>query len=162
MTAAPPTTPVLSIRDLSVSFRTAAGLVPAVVGASIDVHQGQTVALVGESGSGKSTTAATVNRLLPSNGRIVGGAVWYEGTDIADLPESQMIHLRGANIGLVPQDPMSNLNPLMRIGAQVAETLEVHGRATGKGRRIVLDGELKIRESCRRATPAKVSVVPAQ
>ncbi|OJV81064.1 MAG: ABC transporter ATP-binding protein [Cellulomonas sp. 73-92] len=132
MTAAPPTTPVLSIRDLSVSFRTAAGLVPAVVGASIDVHAGQTVALVGESGSGKSTTAATVNRLLPSNGRIVGGAVWYEGTDIADLPESQMIHLRGANIGLVPQDPMSNLNPLMRIGTQVAETLEVHGRATGK------------------------------
>ena len=132
MTSADPAAPVLSIRDLSVSFRTAAGLVPAVLGASIDVHPGQTVALVGESGSGKSTTAATVNRLLPSNGRIVGGAVWYEGKDIADLPESQMVHLRGANIGLVPQDPMSNLDPMMRIGHQVAETLEVHGRASGR------------------------------
>ncbi len=132
MTAEQTSTPVLSIRDLSVSFRTGAGLVAAVVGASVDVRAGETVAVVGESGSGKSTTAATINRLLPPNGRIIGGSVWFDGKNIADLPESQMIHLRGASIGLVPQDPMSNLDPLMRIGAQVAEALEVHGRANGR------------------------------
>jgi peptide/nickel transport system ATP-binding protein len=123
--------PVLSIRDLSVTFRTAAGPVPAVQGVSIDVHAGETVAVVGESGSGKSTMAASVNRLLPSNGRVVSGSILFEGRDLTQLPESQMIRLRGAEIGLVPQDPMSNLDPLQRIGDQVAEALEVHGRATG-------------------------------
>jgi peptide/nickel transport system ATP-binding protein len=131
MTAVPAAGPVLSIRDLSVSFRTAAGLVPAVEGVSLDVHPGETVAVVGESGSGKSTMAASVNRLLPSNGRVVGGSVLFEGRDLTELPESQMIRLRGAGIGLVPQDPMSNLDPLMRIGRQIAEALEVHGRASG-------------------------------
>jgi len=125
------TTPVLSIRDLSVSFRTAGGLVLAVQGVSLDVHAGETVAVVGESGSGKSTMAASVNRLLPSNGRVVGGRILFEGRDLTDVPESQMIRLRGAGIGLVPQDPMSNLDPLMRIGRQIAEALEVHGRASG-------------------------------
>ncbi len=124
-------TPVLSIRDLSVSFRTSAGLVPAVQGVSIDVHAGETVAVVGESGSGKSTMAASVNRLLPDNGRIVAGSVLFEGRDLTALPEAQMIRLRGAGIGLVPQDPMSNLDPLLRIGDQIAEALEVHGRASG-------------------------------
>lgn len=126
------TTPVLSIRDLSVSFRTAGALVPAVTGVSIDVAAGQTVAVVGESGSGKSTTAAAVNRLLPANGRVVGGRVLLDGRDLLDLPENAMVPLRGAEIGLVPQDPMSNLNPLMRVGTQIAEALEVHGRAQGK------------------------------
>ncbi len=127
--------PVLSIRDLSVTFRTAAGAVPAVQGVSIDVRAGETVAVVGESGSGKSTMAAAVNRLLPSNGRIVAGSVLFEGRDLTLLPESQMIRLRGAGIGLVPQDPMSNLDPLHRIGDQVAEALEVHGRASGAAAR---------------------------
>jgi peptide/nickel transport system ATP-binding protein len=122
---------VLSIRDLSVSFRTAAGTVAAVHGVSLDVHAGQTVAVVGESGSGKSTTAAAVNRLLPENGRIVAGSIRFDGRELAELPEAAMIRLRGAGIGIVPQDPMSNLNPLMRIGDQVAEALEVHGRARG-------------------------------
>ncbi|MCG2800686.1 MAG: ABC transporter ATP-binding protein [Cellulomonas sp.] len=127
-----PTTPVLSIRDLSVSFRTGGTLVPAVIGVSLDVEAGQTVSVVGESGSGKSTTAAAVNRLLPANGRIVGGQILLDGRNLLDLPENAMVPLRGAEIGLVPQDPMSNLNPLMRVGSQIAEALEVHGRAQGK------------------------------
>lgn len=124
-------TPLLSIRDLSVSFRSRAGDVPAVTGVSIDVFPGRTVAVVGESGSGKSTTAAAVNRLLPDNGRIMTGHVIFEGQDLATLSESQMIAVRGARIGFVPQDPMSNLNPLMRVGRQIGEALEVHARTQG-------------------------------
>ncbi|MEV1011954.1 ABC transporter ATP-binding protein [Streptomyces sp. NPDC049881] len=125
-------TPVLSIRDLSVSFRSGTGEVPAVKGVSIEVLPGRTVAVVGESGSGKSTTAAAVNRLLPPGGRITGGQVLFDGRDLAQLSEREMVAVRGAQIGFVPQDPMSNLNPLMRIGDQIAEALEVHGLAAGK------------------------------
>lgn len=127
--------PVLSIQDLSVTFSTGTGEVTAVSGVSIDVAAGHTVAIVGESGSGKSTTAMAVNRLLPGNGRITGGRVVFEGRDLATVSEREMVAIRGAGIGLVPQDPMSNLNPLMRIGDQVAEALEVHNRARGKAAR---------------------------
>lgn len=125
------TEPVLSIRNLSVSFRSGSTLVPAVRNVSIDVHSGETVAIVGESGSGKSTTAAAINRLLPDNGEVTGGEILFEGRELTALSEGEMITLRGAGIGLVPQDPMSNLNPLMRVGEQIAEALEVHGRAKG-------------------------------
>jgi peptide/nickel transport system ATP-binding protein len=125
-------TPILSIRNLSVSFRTGSREVQAVKNVSIDVLPGQTVAVVGESGSGKSTTAAAINRLLPENGTITSGEVWFEGTDLTRASEREIQAIRGAGIGLVPQDPMSNLNPLMRIGDQIAESLEVHGLASGR------------------------------
>ncbi len=80
-------TPLLSIRDLSISFHSRAGDVPAVSGVNIDVYPGRTVAVVGESGSGKSTTAAAVNRLLPDNGLITAGRVMFEGKDLATLSE---------------------------------------------------------------------------
>jgi peptide/nickel transport system ATP-binding protein len=96
------------------------------------VAAGETVAVVGESGSGKSTTASAVNRLLPDNGVITAGSIRFEGRELADLAESELIGLRGAGIGLVPQDPMSNLNPLMRVGDQIGEALEVHGRTHGR------------------------------
>ncbi|HZE39642.1 MAG TPA: ABC transporter ATP-binding protein [Stackebrandtia sp.] len=146
--------PVLSIRDLSVAFRGSAGEVTAVDGVSLDVPRGSTVAVVGESGSGKSTTASAVNRLLPANGRIIGGRVLFQGQDLAELGERGMTAIRGAGIGLVPQDPMSNLNPLMRIGDQVAEALEVHGRAHGgaaRRRAIELLEQVGIAEAERRA-----------
>ena len=126
------TDPILRIDDLSVSFGAGAGAVAAVRGVSIDVRRGETVAVVGESGSGKSTTAMAVNRLLPGNGRITGGRVLFDGRDLAELTEREMVAIRGSRIGLVPQDPMSNLNPLMRVGDQVAEALRVHGRAAGR------------------------------
>ncbi|NBE93502.1 ABC transporter ATP-binding protein [Nonomuraea sp. KC401] len=127
--------PLLEIRDLSVAFRTRRQDVTVVKNVSMEILPGQTVAVVGESGSGKSTTAAAVNRLLPGNGRITGGQVLFEGRDLATASEREMTAIRGAGIGLVPQDPMSNLNPLMRIGDQIAEALEVHGVATGKAAR---------------------------
>jgi peptide/nickel transport system ATP-binding protein len=126
---------VLSVRNLSVTFRVGRGLVEAVRGVSFDVARGETLAIVGESGSGKSTTAAAVNRLLPGNGRISSGEVWFDGRDLVTVPESQLQPIRGARIGLVPQDPMSNLNPMMRVGAQIAEALEVHGIADGRAAR---------------------------
>ncbi|MDR1078798.1 MAG: ABC transporter ATP-binding protein [Propionibacteriaceae bacterium] len=133
------TQPVLKISGLKVAFQIGRQEVEAVSDVDLEIAAGQTVALVGESGSGKTTTASTVNSLLPENGRITAGRILIDGRDIAHLPESEMIRLRGAGIGLVPQDPMSNLNPLMRIGQQIGEALEVHGLSHGPetGRRVV-------------------------
>ena len=126
------TSALLDVRELSVAFRTAGREVMAVRNVSLRVDRGQTLAVVGESGSGKTTLAGAVNRLLPGNGRVAGGEVRFDGRDLATLSESQMRAVRGAEIGLVPQDPMSNLNPLMRVGDQIAEALEVHGRGSGR------------------------------
>jgi len=127
-----PVSPLLSITDLSVSFETSGGQVDAVKGVSLELLPGETLAVVGESGSGKSTMAASINRLLPANGTIRTGSILFEGKDLALASEKELISIRGAGIGLVPQDPMSNLDPLERVGAQIMETLEVHGRARGK------------------------------
>ncbi|WP_165070170.1 ABC transporter ATP-binding protein, partial [Marisediminicola senii] len=125
-----PSAPLLRVRDLAVSFRTTGGMVEAVRGVSFDIPHGETLAIVGESGSGKSTTAMAVIGLLPGNGVITGGSVEFTGHELIGMPESGMRAIRGAEIGLVPQDPMSNLNPVSKIGTQVAETLLVHGKAT--------------------------------
>jgi peptide/nickel transport system ATP-binding protein len=129
------TTPLLSVRDLRVTFATPGGDVDAVKGVDFDVAPGETVAIVGESGSGKSTIASSINRLLADNGRVSGGSIVFEGTELTTLSEREMRALRGAGIGLVPQDPMSNLDPVHTVGSQIAEALQVHGRAgSDKGR----------------------------
>lgn len=122
--------PLLRVRDLQVTFRTMAGTVDAVQHVSFDVEQGETVAIVGESGSGKSTTAMAIIRLLASNATIADGSIQLDGRELVGLSESRMRDLRGNEIGMVPQDPMSNLNPVSKIGTQVAETLLVHKKAT--------------------------------
>ncbi|WP_376969002.1 ABC transporter ATP-binding protein [Arthrobacter sp.] len=124
--------PLLEVADLAVSFRTMHGEVQAVESASLRLMAGRTLAIVGESGSGKSTTAMAVIGLLPGNGRIACGSIKFDGQELVGLPENRMRAIRGRQIGLVPQDPMSNLNPVTKIGQQVAETLLVHGMATGK------------------------------
>jgi peptide/nickel transport system ATP-binding protein len=124
--------PLLEVRNLAVSFRTTHGDVHAVEDASFTLKRGSALAIVGESGSGKSTTAMACIGLLPGNGRVTSGSILFEGQDLVSLPESKMRSIRGRAIGLVPQDPMSNLNPVTKIGTQVAETLLVHGMATKK------------------------------
>ncbi|MGW2958725.1 dipeptide ABC transporter ATP-binding protein [Streptomyces sp. NPDC001220] len=124
------TTPLLEIRGLSVSYRTRGGTVPAVRGVDLDVWPGQVTAVVGESGSGKSTTAHAVTRLLAANGTIDAGTVRFGRHDLATLSEAELRTVRGAQIGLVPQDPTVSLNPVERIGDQVAEVLRIHGLAT--------------------------------
>ena len=126
------TTPLLDIRDLDVTFTTSTGTVPAVRGANLSVYAGQTVAIVGESGSGKSTTAMAISQLLPRNGAITGGRIDFQGRDISRVTRKQILALRGSEIGLVPQDPMSNLNPLWRVGFQIKETLVANGVAKGR------------------------------
>ncbi|MBG6189428.1 peptide/nickel transport system ATP-binding protein [Arthrobacter sp. CAN_A212] len=124
--------PLLEVKDLAVTFSTTYGDVTAVENASFTLRRGKTLAIVGESGSGKSTTAMACIGLLPSNGRVTGGSIQFEGQNLVTLPEAKMRAIRGRAIGLVPQDPMSNLNPVTKIGTQVAETLLVHGMATKK------------------------------
>jgi peptide/nickel transport system ATP-binding protein len=122
--------PLLRVRDLAVSFTTTGGDVQAVRGVTFDIPAGATLAIVGESGSGKSTTAMAIIGLLSGNGRVTAGSIQFNGTELVGMPESGMRKIRGGSIGLVPQDPMSNLNPVSKIGTQVAETLLVHGKAT--------------------------------
>ncbi|TLM75853.1 ABC transporter ATP-binding protein [Pseudarthrobacter sp. NamB4] len=123
--------PLLEIRDLAITFNTSNGEMNAVRNAHLTIMPGETVAIVGESGSGKSTTALAAIGLLPSNGRVSGGQILLEGEDISHAPEKRMIELRGNTIGMVPQDPMSNLNPVWKIGYQVKETLRANGRPGG-------------------------------
>ncbi|MFJ5219836.1 dipeptide ABC transporter ATP-binding protein [Streptomyces sp. NPDC088354] len=124
------TTALLEIRGLSVSYDTRSGPVHAVRGVDLDVRAGEVTAVVGESGSGKSTTAHAVTRLLAANGRIDAGTVRFGGHDLTTLTEAELRVLRGAQIGLVPQDPSVSLNPVKRVGEQVAEVLRIHGRAS--------------------------------
>jgi peptide/nickel transport system ATP-binding protein len=126
------TAPLLSVRDLAVEFATIDGPVRAVDGVDLDIAAGETVAIVGESGSGKSTTAMAIIGLLASGGRVARGSILLDGEDLTTFDESRMRAVRGRQIGLVPQDPMSNLNPVAKIGTQVAETLLAHGLATRK------------------------------
>ncbi|MEI3868797.1 ABC transporter ATP-binding protein [Microbacterium sp. CCNWLW41] len=131
--------PLIQVRDVAVEFQTIDGPVHAVEGVDLDLSAGETLAIVGESGSGKSTSAMAVIGLLPGNGRVTKGSILFEGEDLVGAPESVMRTIRGRSIGLVPQDPMSNLNPVAKIGTQIAETLLAHGLATRRDvdRRVV-------------------------
>ena len=122
-------TPLLSVQGLTTVFDAAGRPLTAVNDVSFDIRRGETLGLVGESGSGKSVTAFSILRLLPAAGRIAAGRVIFQGRDLLTLTEREMCGVRGAGIGLVFQEPMAALNPVMRVGAQVAEALVVHGMA---------------------------------
>jgi oligopeptide/dipeptide ABC transporter ATP-binding protein len=118
---------LLDVQDLQTQFTTGGGVVRAVDGVSWDVQEGETVALVGESGCGKSVSALSVMRLVAAPaGRIVGGRVLFKGRDLLALSEEEMRRLRGREIAMIFQEPMTSLNPVLTIGRQLTEGLEIH------------------------------------
>ena len=118
---------LLDVRNLHTEFRTGAGLVRAVDGVSYTVDPGETVAIVGESGSGKSVGAMSILRLIPDPpGRITEGQILFDGRDLLRLSEAEMREIRGRDIGMVFQEPMTSLNPVLTIGRQITEVLEQH------------------------------------
>ncbi|MGI6687013.1 MAG: ABC transporter ATP-binding protein [Christensenellales bacterium] len=114
---------ILSVRDLQISFNTYAGTVQAVRGISFDLLQGETLAIVGESGSGKSVTTKAILGILPANAVLGSGSILYRNQDLTKIDEEAFHHIRGKQISLVFQDPLSALNPIMRIGKQIMEAL---------------------------------------
>ena len=118
--------PILTVRDLQVSFRTDDGVVHAVDGVSFEVSAGEVVAVVGESGSGKSVTAQTLIGLTRAPNSKITGSVMFEGTDLIELPDDQFRAVRGEHIAMVFQDPMTSLNPVYRVGDQIAEMIRAH------------------------------------
>ena len=126
--------PLLEMKDVHISFESSTGTVEAVRGVNMTIYPGQSVAIVGESGSGKSTTAMSILGLLPGTGKVTKGQILFEGEDITHYSDKQFEALRGNKIGLVPQDPMSNLNPVWRIGTQVEESLKANNVLEGSER----------------------------
>lgn len=124
--------PLLAVSGLKVSFTTDKIEREVLHGVNFEVYPGETVAIVGESGSGKSTTMHAVIDLLPGTGKVTGGQILWKGTDLTQAGRRDMERLRGREIGLVPQDPMSNLNPVWSVGFQVEEAIRANGIATGK------------------------------
>jgi oligopeptide/dipeptide ABC transporter ATP-binding protein len=147
-------TPLLEVKNLRTSFLTSAGVVRAVDGVSWDVRQGETVALVGESGCGKSVSALSVMRLVAQPaGRIEGGEILYKGRDLLKLSEAEMQHVRGREIAMVFQEPMTSLNPVLTIGRQLTEGLEIHmhmSPAAARARAVELLGMVGIPDPERR------------
>jgi oligopeptide transport system ATP-binding protein len=127
MTNSNPTRPLLEVKNLRTSFFGKGGEVKASDDVSLTLDAGETLGLVGESGCGKSVTALSIMRLIPEpQGRILGGEVWLDGVDLLSLPETEMRDVRGAQIGMIFQEPLTSLNPVLSIGRQLTETLEIH------------------------------------
>ena len=119
---------LLDIKHLNIIFRTEIGIAHAVENLSLSINKGQVLGLVGESGCGKSVTALSLLRLVPYPGMILAGEILYQGTDLIKLSENEMRRYRGKKIALIPQDPMTSLNPVYTVGFQVIEAIQVHER----------------------------------
>jgi ABC-type dipeptide/oligopeptide/nickel transport system ATPase component len=144
---------LLQVEHLTVTFETASAPVVAVDDMSFSIAEGETLGLVGESGSGKSVTAFAILRLLQPPGRITRGRVLFQGRDLLALSEREMREVRGAGISLIFQEPMTALNPVMTVGAQIAEALTVHGKASrreARARAVELLDSVRIPDAVRR------------
>lgn len=117
---------ILEVRDLKTYFHTAAGIAKAVDGVSFSLDRGKTLAIVGESGSGKSVTASSVIRLLAKTGKIEGGSIEFDGIDMVHVPERELLKIRGSDISMIFQDPMSGLDSVFKVGTQMVELIRAH------------------------------------
>ncbi len=145
---------LLDVRNLTVRFYTQDGVVHAVNGISYQIHEGETVAIVGESGCGKSVGVMSLIRLIPQPpGRITDGEVWFEGKNLLALPEEELRHIRGNRISMIFQDPMTSLNPVLTVGFQIMEALQLHlglNRTEARQRAIELLKMVGIPDAARR------------
>jgi len=140
---------ILSVKDLEISFKTQYGILKAIRGVSFDLYKGETLSIVGESGSGKSVTSRAIMGLLAGNSIVDGGKILYNGLDLLQIPEESFHKIRGSKISMIFQDPMSSLNPIVRIGHQITETLKFKlkmPREMAKKRAIELMTEVGITE----------------
>jgi peptide/nickel transport system ATP-binding protein len=121
------TTPLLDVRDLHIHYDTMRGTMKAVDGISFALERGSHLGLIGESGCGKTTTGRAITRVMPRNGRIAGGEIWFKGQDLARIPEKAMRELRWKDLSMVPQASMDSLDPVYRVGKQLVEVLTIRG-----------------------------------
>lgn len=124
--------PLLQVKDLKTYFFTASGTAKAVDGVTFSLDSGKTLGIVGESGSGKSVTSNSIMRLLPKNGKIVGGEILFEDKDLAKVKISEMLEIRGKDISMIFQDPMTSLDPVFTIGNQIMEVINAHQKLSKK------------------------------
>lgn len=124
--------PLLQVKDLKTYFFTASGTAKAVDGVTFSLDSGKTLGIVGESGSGKSVTSNSIMRLLPKNGKIVGGEILFEDRDLAKVKISEMLDIRGKDISMIFQDPMTSLDPVFTIGNQIMEVINAHQKLSKK------------------------------
>lgn len=136
----------LQVRGLTVSFRTTDGKVQAVRNIDFDLNKGETLAIVGESGSGKSVTSKAILGILANNAMVEGGDIIYDGKDLLKISEEDFHRIRGDKIAMIFQDPMSSLNPIVKIGRQLTEAMILKGRARQKESRALFNGYLKLME----------------
>ena len=122
---------ILEVKDLNISFHTFSGEVQAIRGVNFELKKGETLAIVGESGSGKSVTTKTIMRLLPpGNSEIKSGEILFDGKDLAKLSEKEMQKIRGKEISMIFQDPMTSLNPTIKVGKQIMEPILKHQKVS--------------------------------
>jgi len=141
------TAPVLQVKDLKTQFFTDDGVVQAVDGVSFDLYPGETLGIVGESGCGKSVTALSILRLIQEPGRIVAGQILFKGDDIVKMPDDEVRDIRGKDIAMIFQDPLSSLNPVLTVGFQIEEAMEAHSKVPAKtalGRAVELLKQVRI------------------
>ncbi len=131
--------PLLEVRNLSISFETHAGTLAAIEDVSFTLYPGDILGVVGESGSGKTVTVSSLVGLLPDNARVNGGRILYQGQDLLQLTDRELEEIRGREIATVFQDPMTSLNPVMRVGHQITETLRIHGASRAQARQRALE-----------------------
>jgi len=145
--------PILEVRNLRVTFATPTGEAAAVDGISFDIEAGETLGLVGESGCGKTVTALSILRLLSPSGKVAGGEIFFDGRDLLTLPERDMRSVRGKEIAMIFQEPMSSLNPVFSVGNQITEAIRVHegaGRQEAHRKAIELLELVEIPDAARR------------